>query len=716
MFGVLGAWLIAYELHLLAPYTPVHFMFGRYVHDGVLLTAACLCALRAVRQRPERLAWSLIAAALFSWALGEVYYTVVLWDKNPIPVPSPADVGYLGVYPLGFSGLVLLMRARVSDVSPTVWVDGIIAGLVVAALSAAVVFQEVLHTIGGRPISVATNLAYPLGDLLLLAFVVSVFSVRRWRPDRTWALIGAGIVCFWIADSLYLVETAENTYTVGGVFDVGWWLGIVLIAGAAWMSPPRSSSEEPRESTRSIVVPIAFALVGLTLLVVATLLPVNPVAVGLATASLVAVIVRLIVTFRQNVAMLRASRAEALTDALTGLGNRRKLMLVLARRDAYGSDQRPVDLVLFDLDGFKQYNDTFGHPAGDAMLMRLARHFETAVAPYGNAYRMGGDEFCALIGPGERKLESVVAAATEALTDQAEGFSLGCSYGAVHLPGEAASASEALRLADIRLYRDKDERRSTPQDQARGALLQVLQERQPDLHLHLSEVAALARSVGQRLGVAPETLDEVVRAAELHDVGKMAIPDTILNKPTQLNPEEWEFMRSHTLVGERILAAAKALVPVSKLVRSSHERMDGGGYPDGLEGAHPPRFAHHLRLRRVQRHHEQAPRCRRPRFWRGAGRTPRLRGQPVRPSGGRRPLRRRCRLRRAPAGDPGGLAHLTIVVSCAVRRQRRDHTVGSDRPTVRFSLVPVKPPGRPTRDNSRRRARPDVHQRDDRTT
>jgi diguanylate cyclase (GGDEF)-like protein len=480
------------------------------------------------------------------------------------------------------------MRARVSDVAPTVWVDGIIAGLVVAAVSAAVVFQQVLDTIGGRPISVATNLAYPLGDLLLLAFVVSVFSVRRWRPDRTWALIGAGIVSFWIADSLYLIETAQNTYSVGGVFDIGWWLGTVLIARAAWTSPARFSSEDLRESTPSIVMPIVFAMAGLTLLVVATLRPVNPLAVGLATASLVGVIVRLIVTFRQNVAMLRASRAEALTDALTGLGNRRKLMLALARRDALGPDQSPVDLVLFDLDGFKLYNDTFGHPAGDAMLTRLARHFETAVVPYGDAYRMGGDEFCALIGPGERKLESVVAAAAEALSDQGEGFILGCSQGAVHLPSEATSASEALRLADVRLYRDKDHRRSSPQEQARSALLQVLHERHPDLHLHLSEVAVLARSVGQRLGVAPETLDEVVRAAELHDVGKMAIPDTILNKPTQLNAEEWAFMRSHTLVGERILAAAKALVPVSQLVRSSHERMDGAGYPDGLVGERIP--------------------------------------------------------------------------------------------------------------------------------
>ncbi len=85
-----------------------------------------------------------------------------------------------------------------------------------------------------------------------------------------------------------------------------------------------------------------------------------------------------------------------------------------------------------------------------------------------------------------------------------------------------------------------------------------------------------------------EQLDEVRRAAELHDVGKAAIPDAILNKPGSLDPGEWTFMRRHTLLGERILAAAPALAPVALLVRSSHERWDGSGYPDGLAGERIP--------------------------------------------------------------------------------------------------------------------------------
>jgi two-component system, cell cycle response regulator len=583
-FALLGAWLVAFELHVVAGGAVGGVWFGRYVHDGVLLIAASLCAIRVIRCRQERLAWGLIAAALFSWTLGEVYYTIVVWDLKVIPVPSPADIGYLGMYPLAFAGLGLLLRSRVKGAAATLWVDGIIAAFAVAALSAAVIFEEVLTTIGGRPILVATNLAYPLGDLVLLGFVVAAVSLRRWRLDRTWTLIGAGIVTFWVADSLYLVQTAQNTYTQGGPFDIGWWAGIVFLAVAAWHSPPPSPSVEQRESTGSIVAPIGFALFGLGLLVVATLHHLNPLAIALATASLLGVIVRLIITFRENVTMLRTSRTEALTDALTGLGNRRQMMRDLDRRCTGAPELGPVHLLLFDLDGFKLYNDRFGHPAGDALLARLGHNLLRTISPFGTIHRLGGDEFCALVQPGDTRLEIVVATARTALSEQGEGFTVTTSCGMVAIPAEATSTSEALRIADARLYRDKDQRRPSPRRRTRNALLQLLHERNPDLHEHVSEVAGLARATGQRLGLPADTLDAIVRAAELHDLGKMAIPDSIVNKPAPLSVQEWEFMLRHTVIGERILAAADARSQVAGMVRSSHERFDGAGYPDGLSG------------------------------------------------------------------------------------------------------------------------------------
>ena len=127
------------------------------------------------------------------------------------------------------------------------------------------------------------------------------------------------------------------------------------------------------------------------------------------------------------------------------------------------------------------------------------------------------------------------------------------------------------------MYARKGGRRMSAGRQSRDVLLRTLSERQPELRAHLHDIAELALAVGRELGMEPEELDEVARAAELHDLGKVAIPDEILSKPGPLDETEWSFMRRHTLIGERILQAAPALRPVARLVRSSHERFDGCG-------------------------------------------------------------------------------------------------------------------------------------------
>jgi HD-GYP domain-containing protein (c-di-GMP phosphodiesterase class II) len=134
------------------------------------------------------------------------------------------------------------------------------------------------------------------------------------------------------------------------------------------------------------------------------------------------------------------------------------------------------------------------------------------------------------------------------------------------------------------MYANKGRERASAVAQSTDVLLTALRESEPGLHQHLCGVADLSVAIAEQLGVDAEERDEIFRAAELHDVGKMAIPDAILAKPGPLDPSEWEFMHKHTLIGERIIAAAPALVPVARLVRSSHERWDGGGYPDGLAG------------------------------------------------------------------------------------------------------------------------------------
>jgi diguanylate cyclase (GGDEF)-like protein len=280
----------------------------------------------------------------------------------------------------------------------------------------------------------------------------------------------------------------------------------------------------------------------------------------------------------------QALREQAVTDALTGLGNRRRLSDDLAAALQRATASRPALLLLFDLDGFKAYNDTFGHLAGDQLLARLGAKLTEAVADGGAAYRLGGDEFCALLELDHEQLEDLIARTAGALTEKGKQFAIRASLGAVLLPHEADSPDHALQLADERMYAHKRGRAAGPRDQARDVLLCTMQAKMPDLDEHASGVADLAVRVARQLGLTGEALDEIARAAELHDVGKVGIPDAILNKPGPLDPTEWEFMHQHTILGERILNAAPALRPVARLVRSSHERWDGAGYPDRLAG------------------------------------------------------------------------------------------------------------------------------------
>ncbi len=281
--------------------------------------------------------------------------------------------------------------------------------------------------------------------------------------------------------------------------------------------------------------------------------------------------------------------AASLTDALTGLGNRRKLKLDLDRRLKEASQAKPFLLLLFDLNGFKAYNDNFGHPAGDALLIRLAGALDAAMADRGaTAYRLGGDEFCVLAPVRPDATTSIAAAAAGALTEHGAGFAVNASYGEILLPQESQDVTEAMRLVDQRMYTHKTSGRRSPERQSRDVLLRALQERTPELVERHAAVARLADAVAERAGLPREERDQLRQAAELHDVGKMAIPEEILHKPGPLDADEWAFMRQHSLLGERIIAAAPALAAAAKLVRSTHEHFDGTGYPDGLAGERIP--------------------------------------------------------------------------------------------------------------------------------
>jgi diguanylate cyclase (GGDEF)-like protein len=559
----------------------------KYVYTALELIAVAVCAARVVRRREDRLAWGLMTFALIAWTGGDLVWTLWLDGVTNPPYPSIADVLYLAMYPAVYVAMMLLIRARLRNAGAAQWLDGGVVGLTIASVAAALVFDSVLAAGSSQLTREIVNIAYPLGDFVLLIFVAVAYSLADWRPGRTWLMLGAGITVMAAADIIFSYQTATATYVPGTLLDVLWPLSMVLLAVAAWMPIARTGQEQV-DAPHTIALTLFGATCALALLVVAAFETITPLAVALAAGALVLASVRAALTYMENVRILRRSALEAITDPLSGLGNRRRLMGDLAVAFDPARSQEGSTLLFFDLNGFKRYNDTFGHAAGDALLARIGARLREAIGDHGCAYRLGGDEFCVLLHGRLDRTDPLVGAATEALFERGTGFAVTSSIGVAVLPDDAPSASAALALADERMYADKASRSSTGRAQARDVLMALLSERAHGLSGRVGGVGTLASVVASRLDMVGEQLDEVQRAAELHDIGKLAIPDEILHKAGPLTESEWRFVRQHPVIGERILGAAPALRPVARLVRSTHERWDGKGYPDGISGIRIP--------------------------------------------------------------------------------------------------------------------------------
>ena len=317
------------------------------------------------------------------WTLGDAYYRVVLYDMDTPPVPSPADVLWISFYLFAYTGIGLLIRERAGRMRVTVWIDGVIASLAVAALVAAVVFQAVLDSIGGTPISTAFDLSYPLADMLLMAFIAAGFALTGWRLDPTWMWLAGSLAMFAVSDSVYLYQVARGTYVDGGLNDGGWALAMLFAGAAAWQLRGRPRRPNGEEGWRSIVFPIGFAVLVIGVETYDHFRRVTLLAVLLAGACLVAVLVRLAITFAQNLRVLQSKQGGRVHGSTHGSFQ--------PSSSSTRNSRRPWDrmrlalevLMLLDLNGFKLYNDTFGHPAGDALLARLGGHLGDAVAGRG---------------------------------------------------------------------------------------------------------------------------------------------------------------------------------------------------------------------------------------------------------------------------------------------------------------------------------------------
>ncbi len=454
VLGLVAFALVAYLLGV--GFGPLNGFMDRWAVLLLEFGGAAVCALRAILVREERRAWTFLSIAVFCWALGDEIWRLAYFSAANPPDFTAADALWIAFYPFAYAGIALLIRDRTRRVSAAIWLDGLIAVLAVAALASAVILSAVFDPIGGSSPASAVNLAYVLGDSILLALILVAFALSGWQFDRAWAWLGSALAIFALSDGFYLYQAAQGTYVAGGLLDAGWGVALLLVGIAAWHTgPPRKATSRP-ESWRSIALPIAFGFGALAIEVYDHFTQVTVPALAFATACLAAVLARLAMTFGQYLRMLRASRKQATTDALTSLGNRRQLMLDLDEALPLSDPSKPLLLVLLDLDCFKAYNDTLGHPAGDALLERVGHNLEQRLRPWGRAYRIGGDEFCALLQLDHQTPAQLSARAAEALSEPGAIVPIHSSAGWALLPIEAAEPSEALRLADQRMYADKD--------------------------------------------------------------------------------------------------------------------------------------------------------------------------------------------------------------------------------------------------------------------
>ena len=341
--------------------------------------------------------------------------------------------------------------------------DGAIAALGTAALGTTFVFDFVADRTSGSAIQVATTLAYPLGDIIMLAIVVGVIALTRWRPGRTWSLLLAGLATLVVADVAYTLQ--EN----GAVLPGGHWVEpIYLVAAAllgaeAWQPRAEAIRATARfDGWRELMVPAFFAAVTIGLFAMQYFSTTSVLATVLWAATMIAVIVRLAISVRENKVLLE----QVQTDPLTGLGNRGRMQVDLEKLCAGATLDEPASLLFLDLDGFKQLNDTLGHPVGDEILARLGRRLRDSVGDEGTVYRIGGDEFCVLLTCASGRFDAVGRAAAEALTESGPGFDVAASWGAATIPAEADSPAGVLQLADMRMYAQKESRQLAVGDKA----------------------------------------------------------------------------------------------------------------------------------------------------------------------------------------------------------------------------------------------------------
>jgi two-component system cell cycle response regulator len=411
------------------------------IYDGGIACACFAWFLRLLApEEPARAALACGISGALLWGCGSIV-TAIAGD--------PPGFGLVDALMLGVTALLVLTVACYGlstiprPIAPTRLLDALLSALTVTAVGGCFVFQSALQVV---PNETAALFFSASGKVALLAVAIGLLALRGWAFDRRFATMAAGALCSTVAELLYRWAQAHGGVPLfGTLYDVPFMVGGLLLAGAAW-TEQRAIGTQPRRA--EIVVPVALGGIALTVLLTVGADPRSSrLTLALAGLAVATLLVRMAVSLTTNYRLLLQSQQDAVTDPVTGLGNSRGMAADLELLAG-----APTTLVLLDLNGFKAYNDTFGHPAGDELLMRIGADLRRAAGAGGRAYRMGGDEFCVLLPAGGPADPGDLAAAA---VQRGEGYTVTAAFGAVALPEETRDPSAALQLADDRMYVDK---------------------------------------------------------------------------------------------------------------------------------------------------------------------------------------------------------------------------------------------------------------------
>jgi diguanylate cyclase (GGDEF)-like protein len=534
-YGVLGAVLLGYLVWLVVRRNDGFSVpVDGWLMDGVDIAGGLLCLLRAFSRRgQERTMVIVLASSLFAWGFGDIALTVQsLGGAAPPDPPSVPDIFYLAFYPLAYVAVLMFLRNEVRGLSLASWLDGIVASLGAGAVCAMFAFHRIAETAGGSTLSVATDLAYPVGDLLLLTLIVGGTHLLPRHRRAPWAMLAAGMALNVVGDTFNLFgSTSFGASKVAGVANgIAWPAAIVVMSMAVWVRPRRASPVVQRQV--GSLLPAVAATAALGILVAGTVRHPGAVAVGLATTTLVVTGVRVGLTMWELRKLTEQRRMESITDSLTGLGNRRHLFQVLddffdRQRASALEDKRQLAFLFMDLNHFKEINDSFGHPAGDLLLEQLGARFMASLRPIDTPVRLGGDEFAVVLMDADATEAALVA---QRLMDcLEEAFELGplsasvsASIGVALAPNDATESAALFWCADVAMYRakvagkavafydpvlDDDDQWSLVEDLRRGLDEgQLVLHYQPQLNLQsdrIVAVEALVRWLHPKLGLVP---------------------------------------------------------------------------------------------------------------------------------------------------------------------------------------------------------------------